>query len=146
AAPLPPEIAACLEVVDERGGAEMRIVGANAVDQRPEFAGVGRALAPAGEERAAVGKRQREAQIEADQGTGRHLVSQPVEDLRPGPAVTAPDEARCIAPELANRHGNAAVPLARGPGPIDRGEVAEALSHAPAAACSSKRCVPSPGA
>src|SRR5690606_8465710 len=110
AAALPAEVTARLEVVDEGRSAEVRIGGANAVDQRPEAAGVGRALAPAGEERAAVGKRQREAQIEADEGTGRHLVSQPVEDLRPGPAVAGPDEARCVAPELADRHGNAAVP------------------------------------
>src|SRR5262249_15406902 len=83
---------------------------------------------PAGKERAAIGERQRDAEVEADQRVRWHFVEQPGEDFGARPAVAWSDYRRC-AGRLANRYGDALVPLARCTRPVDRREVPKALAH-----------------
>ncbi len=134
-----------LGVVDERRRGEMRIGGAEMIDQRPERSRVARAEVPAGEEGAAIGEGERGAEVEADERIRRHVVVQPIEHVgaatRRGRGAPAPaprgrarrSRRRCRAgagrprPTSRSRRngGNASLLLARlhrfpGGGPVAR--------------------------
>ena len=120
------EIARRYGVLDEGAGREMRIAGAQLVHQPPQRSRVGRTIRPAGKERAAIGERQRDTEIEAGQRAGRHALQQPLEHLGPRPAVAGSHQSRRTVRVVARRQGNAPMPLASGTRPVDCGEVLEA--------------------
>ncbi|VXC86503.1 hypothetical protein SPHINGOAX6_60053 [Sphingomonas sp. AX6] len=113
-------------VIDEIAGGEMRIGVAHCIDQRPQRAGVGRALGPAGEERAAIDEGERGAEVEADERVGGHVAAQPVEDLGARPAVGGANEFWCGGAGRAQGEREAAVALALCAGPIDGRVMGEA--------------------
>ena len=126
------EMAGGLRVVDKAGGGKVRIVGADAVDQRPQRLGIGRGFGPAGQKASRVGKGEADAHVEADQRVGGQVLQQPVQHFAARPAVAGADQFRRGAAAGAERDGDAAVALPGRPGPVDGGEVAEPVrSHPP---------------
>src|SRR5690606_28674380 len=105
------EVAARLEVIDERRGAEVRIVLADVVDKRPQTLRIRRALIPAGKECIAIRERKRDAEIEADQRPAGHSDPQPVEHFVARPATTGADQLRRRAILAAKTDRNASMPL-----------------------------------
>ena len=113
----------------QRADTEVRFVTADRVDARPQAARIGRGIRPAGEEGALIGKGQRDAQVEPDQGVRRQVLAQPVEHLRARPAMARMDQLGGIIAVMRQGDGDPAMPLARGAGPVDRDEMAEARDH-----------------
>ena len=129
AAAMTAKVTARVEVIDERRGSEIPVVLADAVDQRPQSLGVGRAHAPAGKECTAIHERQGDAEIKANQRLARQSRQQPIQHLLARPAMTGPDQLRRCAVPSAQANGDALVSFSDGSGPVDRGEVFEAATH-----------------
>ena len=120
------EVGGDMRIGEEAGGGKVRVGGAELVDERPERSGVGWSFRPAGEEGAQVAKRERGAEIEADERVDRHLAEEPGQHLGAAPAMAGADDGGGGTVLPAERDGDAGVPLADRAGPVDRREMAEA--------------------
>ena len=88
------EIARQLAMAQRAACFEMRVVGAQIVDQRPQRLGVRRRMLPAGKERAAIGEGQCDTQIHADHRIGRQIVAQQDEHILAAPRSGTAEQAR----------------------------------------------------
>ena len=70
---------------------QVRVVLASPVDERPQRLGIPRAVFPTGKESAAIGERQRNAEVEADERIGWQRVDQPFEHVGARPAMSRAD-------------------------------------------------------
>jgi hypothetical protein len=113
------------DMADEPVSRKVWIACAEPVNQGPQGGGIGWALVPAGKEGATIGKRQRNAQIQADQ-RGRRKVAQHIEHFVAAPA-TRPrwHQHGRPAARIGQRQGNALVPLPPRARPVDGEEVPE---------------------
>ena len=125
------EIARQLAMAQRAACFEMRVVGAQIVDQRPQRLGVRRRLLPAGEERAAIGEGQGDAQVHADQRLGGQIVAQQDEHVLTAPRLVTAEQAGRATAQVRQRERNALVPFAFRARPVDREEVGEAAQSRP---------------